>query len=94
MIIMLQLMQALVDLRNMLVRQCFVGLDIVGPPAEMAGGTQGLPGTGGTGDACGIYFAQQSCFGQRQQSQLDGCCKTTWVGNVFCSRDLGLVDFR
>ena len=40
MIIMLQLMQGLVDLRNMLVRQCFVGLNIVGPPAEMAGGTQ------------------------------------------------------
>ena len=36
----LQMMQGLVDLSQMLVRKGFIGLDIIGPPAEMGGGRE------------------------------------------------------
>ena len=62
----LQLLQRFGDFTQVLMRQRFVRLYVVGTPAEMRSGTQALACTGAACDARSINFCQQTGFCQWQ----------------------------
>ena len=79
----LQLMDGLIYLMQMLMREGLVDGDIVVAPGEMSGCTWFLSCSCTSGDAVGVYVtADNPCFQCRQESQLDAGGKASGIGQM------------
>ena len=87
--------QVAADLRQVLVREDFIGGQVVVPPAEVRRGSGLDAGAGGTGDRLHMDIApEKTGLRQRQERQLDGGREAARIGHLLRPGDPVPVQFR
>ena len=87
--------QVAADLRQVLVREDFIGGQVVVPPAEVRRGRGLDAGAGGAGDGLHVHVApEEAGLRQRQERQLDGRREAARIGHFLRAQDPVPVQLR